>query len=103
MKRVLMKSTTHKGKWMVSILLFALLACLLIPVGALLLYSPGKPKSFLTADGTPLANSISEKSYAAIGSVEQGMFIRGKHTQNPVLLFLHGDPGIVFFKKKELK
>lgn len=77
-----------------SILLIPLLACLLIPVGALLVYSPGTIKPFLSADGTPLANSISEKSRAVIGGVGQGMFIRGKHTQNPVLLFLHGGPGM---------
>jgi pimeloyl-ACP methyl ester carboxylesterase len=71
-----------------------LLACILILVGLLLLWSPGKPKPFVDDNGSPLAGSISEKIYVNINGVEQGMFIKSKDGTNPVLLFLHGGPGM---------
>jgi pimeloyl-ACP methyl ester carboxylesterase len=37
-----------------------------------------------------LANSISEKTFVDINGLRQGMFIKGKDTANPVLLYLHG-------------
>ncbi len=40
------------------------------------------------------AHSISEKLRVPINGAEQGMFIRGKSTAKPVLLFLHGGPGM---------
>ncbi len=36
--------------------------------------------------------SMSEKLFLPIGGVEQGMFIRSKNFQNPVLLYVHGGP-----------
>ena len=61
-----------------------------VPVGVLLFMSPGTPKPFLDDSGRPLAGSISEKIKVTINRVEQGMFIKGKNTSNPVLLYLHG-------------
>ncbi|HEU0295286.1 MAG TPA: alpha/beta hydrolase [Anaerolineales bacterium] len=72
-----------------------LLACVLILVAVLLLWSyPGKPAPFVHENGSPLAGSISEKIHVNINGVEQGMFIKGKDVNNPVLLFLHGGPGM---------
>ncbi len=59
-------------------------------VGVLLAWSPGKPLPFVDDNGKPLAGSISEKIFVNINGVEQGMFIKGKDTGNPVLLYLHG-------------
>ena len=67
-----------------------LLISLLVLVGVLLFMSPGTPKPFLDDIGKPLAGSISEKIKVNINGVEQGMFIKGKNTRNPVLLYLHG-------------
>lgn len=75
-------------------ILAALLGCIALLVGVLLAYSPGKPALFRNARGSRLAGSISEKLYVNIGGVEQGMFIKGRSTKNPVLLFLHGGPGM---------
>ena len=36
---------------------------------------------------------IAQKSWAQIGGIRQGYFIRGENEQNPVILFLHGGPG----------
>jgi pimeloyl-ACP methyl ester carboxylesterase len=73
---------------------FILLAGILILVGVLLVWSPGKPQPFLDQNGNVLAGSISEKIYVNINGVEQGMFIKSKNRSNPVLLFIHGGPGM---------
>lgn len=52
--------------------------------------SSGERKPFLDASGKPLADSISEKIKININGALQGMFIKGKNTRNPVLLYLHG-------------
>lgn len=71
-----------------------LLVCVFILTGVLLAYSPGKPEPFLDESGKPLAGSISEKIFVNINGVQQGMFIKGKNVNNPVLLFVHGGPGM---------
>lgn len=73
---------------------FILLACILILGGILLAWSPGKPQLFLNENGKVLAGSISEKIHISINGVEQGMFIKSKNSENPVLLFIHGGPGM---------
>lgn len=70
----------------IAAVVFVVLALL----GALLLVSPGEPKPFLDDAGRPLADSISEKLRININGVEQGMFIKGRNSRNPVLLYLHG-------------
>lgn len=71
-----------------------LVACVLVFVAVLLYWSPGKPKALLDGSRKPLAGSVSEKIRIPINGVEQGMFIVGKDTTKPVLLFLHGGPGM---------
>ena len=71
--------------------------CVIGGVGALLALSPGTPAPFLGADGKELAGSISEKLHVNINGVEQGMFIRARDKSKPVLLFLHGGPGMPEF------
>ncbi len=44
--------------------------------------------------GSPVAGSLSEKIRVEINGVDQGMFIKSKSTRNPVLLFVHGGPGM---------
>lgn len=57
-------------------------------------WSRGTPAAVLNADGTPAANGISEKVFVEVGGVRQGMIIRGRDRANPVLLFVHGGPGM---------
>ena len=68
----------------------AVLVSVLALVGVLLLWSPGRPTPFLGANGKPLSGSISQKIHVTINGVDQGMFIKGKNSNNPVLLYLHG-------------
>lgn len=79
---------------MMWILISILLACLLLLVGILLLWSPGKPNPIVDKKGNPLAGSLSEKIHVSINGVKQGMLIKSKDISHPVLLFLHGGPGM---------
>lgn len=72
------------------IVVSVLLASVLVLVGVLLLRSPGRPTLFLDDNGKPLPGSISERIHVDINGIEQGMFIKGKDSRNPVLLYLHG-------------
>jgi pimeloyl-ACP methyl ester carboxylesterase len=70
--------------------IFIFLVCILILMGLLLLWSPGKPEPYLDKNGSPLAGSLSEKVFVNINGVQQGMFIKSKDVTHPVLLYLHG-------------
>ena len=73
------------------------LSLLIGSLGLLLVYlsiiSPGKPFVFRDTNGQLLQGSLSEKIFVQIGGVRQGMFIRSKNMDNPVLLYIHGGPG----------
>ena len=89
-----MRAIAQKVGRIMLIVVSTLLAGLLILVAVLLAWSPGKPEPFLDENGKPLANSISEKIFVEINGVQQGMFIKGKDINNPILLFMHGGPGM---------
>jgi len=55
----------------------------------LIVVSPGKPES---CAGVYAKGSICEKTFVEIGGVRQGMFIKGRNEDNPVLLYVHGGP-----------
>lgn len=60
------------------------------------------PESYRDATGVPVSGSISEKTWIDINGSQQGMFLKGKDTTNPILLFLTGGPGIPdYFLTKE--
>lgn len=46
------------------------------------------------AAGTPVPGGIAEKTWVSINGAQQGMVIRGQSTRNPVLLVVHGGPGM---------
>jgi len=88
------KSFARKLVHMILAISVAFVVCVSIVAGVLLANSTGKPKPFLDSNGKPLSGSISEKIHVKINGVEQGMFIKGKDKMKPVLLFLHGGPGL---------
>ncbi|WP_216361533.1 alpha/beta fold hydrolase [Candidatus Chloroploca asiatica] len=77
--------------WTVIVIM---VAASLVLLSLLLAWSPGRPQPFLDAHGQPLADSLAEKIHVDINGVEQGMFIKSKHIGHPVLLFVHGGPGM---------
>jgi pimeloyl-ACP methyl ester carboxylesterase len=76
------------------ILAGALVAGALVLSGVLVALSPGRPPPFRDGAGRRLAGSISEKLRVPINGVDQGMFIVGRDRTRPVLLFVHGGPGM---------
>ena len=89
-RRPSVRTFARRAGRVAMIVMSILLVSVVILVGVLLLWSPGKPKPFLDDNGKPLAGSISEKIHVNINGVEQGMFIKGRDASNPVLLYLHG-------------
>ncbi|WP_446898375.1 alpha/beta fold hydrolase [Clostridium sp. LBM24168] len=75
-------------------LLSVFLVIILILLSVLLIYSPGKIKPIRDKNGKWIRGSISEKVFVIINGIKQGMIIRGKNNRNPVILFLHGGPGM---------
>lgn len=79
-----------------TILGFVLVAIFLICLIIFLIiwsWSPGKPTPYYDSNGDVLVGSVSEVVRTEIGGIEQGMIIKGKNENNPILLFLHGGPG----------
>jgi pimeloyl-ACP methyl ester carboxylesterase len=52
--------------------------------------SPGTPRPVTDENGAIVPGSIAEKTFIEINGAEQGVFIRGRSAELPVLLFLHG-------------
>ncbi len=75
---------------MILILFVVTIGLFFLFTGIVLLYSPGNPKPFLDNQGNHLSGSISEKTFITIGGIRQGMIIKSKNQENPVLLYLHG-------------
>lgn len=73
-----------------SIILISAIVLLAI----LLINSPGKPIPVLDNNDNTISKSLSEKTFKKIGGIDQGMFIRSKDITKPILLFLHGGPGM---------
>lgn len=82
------------------IFLSIFLAFIFVLTGILFAMSPGTPEPFRDENGNPLLNSIAEKTFINVNGVQQGMFIQGKDTNNPVLLYLHGGMPDYFLKQK---
>ena len=45
----------------------------------ILYFSPGRSELFYDSKGKPLEGSISEKTFVAIGGIQQGMFIKSRN------------------------
>lgn len=80
-------------KFLIFFLLF-LIAGTVVTLIYLSVISKGTIKPFTDEKGDILPDSIAEKNSVEINGVPQSMFIRGKSLDNPVLLFVHGGPGV---------
>ena len=100
MKHFSIKPFARKVMAMMLTIMAVFLVCVLLLVGVLLAYSPGKPEPFVDENGRPQVGSISEKVFVNINGVEQGMFIKSKDATHPVLLYLHGGLPDTFLTQK---
>jgi len=60
---------------------------------AVLLARPAQTDPIVGADGRTVVGSVAELTRVEIGGHDLALMIRGRSTQNPVLLFLAGGPG----------
>lgn len=60
---------------------------------AFVVWRPATTAPILDAGGTPAAGGIAELTTVRLGGHEQGLMIRGRSVDNPVLLYLTGGPG----------
>jgi pimeloyl-ACP methyl ester carboxylesterase len=89
-----MHNRARKLGRLMCIVVSALVGSILGLLGGLLPWSRGKPRLLLDSNGRALAKSISEKIWVDINGIEQGMFIESQNDANPVLLMVHGGPGM---------
>lgn len=82
------------------LIIILILLFLFIFLITLFLLNSGNPIPFLDKNGKLLPDSISEKIFMDINGVKQGMFIKSKNKNNPVLLFLHGGMPEYFLAQK---
>lgn len=85
---------TKKSFKMILFIALTIVSCLLVMTVILLIMSPGKPKPFLDETGEVIKGSISEKCFIQVNGTKQGMFISAIDSTKPVLLFIHGGPGV---------
>lgn len=88
------QSIKRKLAKVMLIILSVFLALTLVFLSVWFVCSPGKIKPFLDRNGKEITDSVSEKIFVTIDGVKQGMIIRGENKHNPVILFLHGGPGM---------
>lgn len=77
-----------KSKKIINILLRFFLAIILI--ACILWFWPARTPSIDSSDD----KSVAQIEYIKIGRIEQCVLIRSKNKSNPILLFLHGGPGM---------
>lgn len=75
----------------IGLLLICLLAVALSVIGW---NSPGKTKPIVTTDGQPIPGSVARLEAVSINGNTQWLLMRGVDSTKPVLLFLHGGPGL---------
>lgn len=59
-------------------------------LGVLVAWSPGRLEPVVDSAGRSVEGGISEKIRVPINGVEQGMVIKSRGADNPVLLYVHG-------------
>ena len=93
-----MESNNFKGNkkiiTLICILLGALMLIIVLCVAILLIMSPGRVNQFTDENGRKIKNSMAEKCFVEINGFKMGMIIKSKDILNPVLLFVHGGPGM---------
>ncbi len=79
---------------MICILFIAIAAIIVLCFVVLLAMSPGKLKQFEDENRNIIHNSVAEKRFVEVNGIKMGMIIKSNDTSKPVLLFVHGGPGM---------
>jgi pimeloyl-ACP methyl ester carboxylesterase len=80
--------TPKKGR-IQRMLLFLGAGCAALGATAVML-SPGTPRPVVDTSGVVVPGSLAEKAFIEINGAKQGIFIKTRSAELPVLLFLHG-------------
>jgi pimeloyl-ACP methyl ester carboxylesterase len=64
--------------------------------GLFLVYRWSRQRSIANAGALKGPNAIEESAFVRIGGIDQWIQIRGEDARNPVLLVLHGGPGVSY-------
>ena len=91
-----MKNTNKKMIFYLTIFLGLIITGLVF----LMANCNGKPELFYDKSGNIIDGSIAEKAFINVNGVKQGMFIKSKNRENPVLLILHGGMPVYFLTRK---
>lgn len=86
--------TIKKINTVIYLILFVTVIAIIFSLGVLLLMSPGQIRQFTSKNGKEIKGSMAEKCFIKINGVTMGMIIKSKDISNPVLLFVHGGPGM---------
>jgi pimeloyl-ACP methyl ester carboxylesterase len=92
-----MKKAPSLLRKVVKKLILVILGVIIITLVILLYMSPGKTSPITDASGKEMPNSIAVIEKPDINGVKQSLIIRGENKNNPVLLFVHGGPGLATF------
>lgn len=65
--------------------------------GLLQAWSPGRPRPLVDDVRQPIGGGLSEWVFVEVNGIRQGMIIQTRDVAHPVLLFLHGGPGMPEF------
>lgn len=71
-----------------------LMGLLAVAIGVIAWNSPGKTNPILDRDGQPIPGSLARLEAVTINGNTQWLLMRGADSTKPVLLFLHGGPGL---------
>ena len=86
----------RKGRKLMKVSIIVLIIVCLPIVSVLMRFfvtSKDRIEPFLDAQGNVLEGSVAQKVFLTVNGNENGMIIRGKSEENPVLLFISGGPG----------
>lgn len=78
----------------ILVILGMIVVLCLIVIAVLFATRNTKTRLFVDKNGQVIKGSIAEQIYLNLGCVDQWILLRGKSIQNPILIFLHGGPGI---------
>lgn len=76
------------------VFIYIIIGLIAVTFTLLLAFSSGKMIPLTNANGHVLKNSLSEKSWVNINGVDMGMIIKATDYTRPILLFVHGGPGM---------